>query len=831
VHRALANAAQDWVAADRNDDLLFRGTRLAAALDVADAHPAEINPLERDFLGASRAHQDVELRTAQRTTHRLRRLTVGLSVVVVVAVVASVFSLAQRSRANRNADRAAQQAVVAEVQRLAVEGRARAAERPDLGLLLAVQARELHPSVETDRELQAALLEMPAGVERVFDFSVRDTWRHDRSYDGRLYVVNGADDTEYRLLDVATGKLVRTLTGAQGGQGQSGLSPNGRWAIAGTGMGLINVWEAATGRRVGALDAGGSGPVYGVFDPSNPDRIYAAAYDGRVLRWDLGSADPTPIEVYRAPALPGRQPGFPPYILRLSRDGTRLGVSSPATQGPSAGPTRVVDTATGALVRTVPGVMGDFSPDGSMVVTAQSDGVRRWNLATGEQAGGPFRDANGKPRVPGPLATYSPDGRFLAVGDFDDRQVLAFDVETGNSVMEPVSSGASYPVPSFTQSGDLLVVRGARGVVIRLGQQDVPPIATVFGRPDVSAMAFTGGGRDRIVTVDALFGSNGLVTSPYEGTQVWDASTGRAVETVNPPEGGEGRFVFPSPDFRRFTDGWAEEIHVYQEGRSEPLGVIPYDPADPPGERWWSPDGRILAVGHINTVDLYRVRHGSLAPVVTLEPAGPTATLDDPGLTMVFTPDSRRLAVVRVGGSDVTLFDTQSGRRQRVTRLGHDLATRAVTISPDGRTLALAVTKPLGGDRSIVMFRDIETGRVRARAKLPVNIASLALIRHGKAFATAEGDGAGHISVVLWNARTFQQIGEAIESSGGFWGLAPTGDGNRLAVGRGRGGTIVWDVDPNLWVRRACKIAGRTLTQEEWKRFLPDRPYDPACRT
>jgi hypothetical protein len=41
---------------------------------------------------------------------------------------------------------------------------------------------------------------------------------------------------------------------------------------------------------------------------------------------------------------------------------------------------------------------------------------------------------------------------------------------------------------------------------------------------------------------------------------------------------------------------------------------------------------------------------------------------------------------------------------------------------------------------------------------------------------------------------------------------------------------IVWDVDPKLWERRACTVAGRTLTQEEWKELLPARSYQPTCR-
>jgi hypothetical protein len=43
------------------------------------------------------------------------------------------------------------------------------------------------------------------------------------------------------------------------------------------------------------------------------------------------------------------------------------------------------------------------------------------------------------------------------------------------------------------------------------------------------------------------------------------------------------------------------------------------------------------------------------------------------------------------------------------------------------------------------------------------------------------------------------------------------------------GSLVVWNGDATTWKQRACSVAGRTLTEEEWERFLPGRPYDPAC--
>jgi hypothetical protein len=43
----------------------------------------------------------------------------------------------------------------------------------------------------------------------------------------------------------------------------------------------------------------------------------------------------------------------------------------------------------------------------------------------------------------------------------------------------------------------------------------------------------------------------------------------------------------------------------------------------------------------------------------------------------------------------------------------------------------------------------------------------------------------------------------------------------------GRG--AIWDVRPQMWARRACEVAGRTLNRTEWQDALPERDYAPAC--
>ena len=55
-------------------------------------------------------------------------------------------------------------------------------------------------------------------------------------------------------------------------------------------------------------------------------------------------------------------------------------------------------------------------------------------------------------------------------------------------------------------------------------------------------------------------------------------------------------------------------------------------------------------------------------------------------------------------------------------------------------------------------------------------------------------------------------------------------DGKLLAVAGVNERGMLWDVDPAVWRERACAIAGRNLSREEWKLYLPSgTPYRATC--
>ena len=57
-------------------------------------------------------------------------------------------------------------------------------------------------------------------------------------------------------------------------------------------------------------------------------------------------------------------------------------------------------------------------------------------------------------------------------------------------------------------------------------------------------------------------------------------------------------------------------------------------------------------------------------------------------------------------------------------------------------------------------------------------------------------------------------------------------DDPTVLVSAGLDGAVwQWDVSLATWQQRACVIAGRDLTAQEWHRYVGDEPYRSTCST
>ena len=162
LHAHLLETARDWNAHGRDPGGLYRGTRLTAAIEWADAHGDLLDAVEREFLRASERHAEEEARRRRTQHRRLIALLAGVLSLLVIAVIAGVIAASQRESARNEA-------------RIAV-GRALSLEagtqsRPDVAMLMAREAVRLDPSPQSDSVLLGTLLRNPR-VVRAFPIPV-----------------------------------------------------------------------------------------------------------------------------------------------------------------------------------------------------------------------------------------------------------------------------------------------------------------------------------------------------------------------------------------------------------------------------------------------------------------------------------------------------------------------------------------------------------------------------------------------------------------------------------------------------------------------------------
>ena len=78
-----------------------------------------------------------------------------------------------------------------------------------------------------------------------------------------------------------------------------------------------------------------------------------------------------------------------------------------------------------------------------------------------------------------------------------------------------------------------------------------------------------------------------------------------------------------------------------------------------------------------------------------------------------------------------------------------------------------------------------------------------------------------------WDGRTGAFLGAV--GVGDEGSVAFTEDGRSLRVADSSGRVRTWDLDPAAWRAAACRMAGRPLTEQEWRSHMPTRPFQPVC--
>ncbi len=103
LHAHLRVAAHEWKARGRDPGELYRGARLAAAIEFRSQHAGRTDRLEREFIAASQLEAERETGRQRAQNRRLRALLIGAGVLLVLTVVAGVVAVLGARRASSDA--------------------------------------------------------------------------------------------------------------------------------------------------------------------------------------------------------------------------------------------------------------------------------------------------------------------------------------------------------------------------------------------------------------------------------------------------------------------------------------------------------------------------------------------------------------------------------------------------------------------------------------------------------------------------------------------------------------------------------------------------------
>jgi DNA-binding SARP family transcriptional activator/WD40 repeat protein len=790
LHAHLMHAAREWSRDDRDRGGLYRGARLASALEWRAAHEPELNAIEHQFLDASRAANERERR-------RIKLVLAGVLALLVLTAGAALLALDQRGRARA-------QTRTAEAQRLGAQ--ALNADTVDFSLLLARQAVALADRPATEANLLNALRRSPAAVG-VIRPGLSSLVAIARPAGGEALAVSDANGA-VAFLDPAGRRrlaLHRSPAGSLGGPLVS--APDGtRVAVAGFDSegGYVDLFDPRTRRHVAKtrLNIYYAQVESAVFTPDSRELLVQAVDDetanriwrvdartGRLLRID----DPAAHDETQGS---GPMPDAGSRLLGFA--GSRL-----VTYGVAGGIAELRNATTLRSERRLPfsGRVAELNPALGLVACGGDDGaVRLLDLRSGR-----MRTADGRHDAPVTALAFSADGRRLVTAGRDE-QLIVWDT-VGGVATETLQARGAGIIDDLTVApdGSTAYSAGRDGTVVTWdlrGDRRLERTLLVDGRPLGGQRLVTSARGDWFVVVDR-----------QGSIDVFESRTLRHTGRI-PLEGRHrSQAAAISPDGRTLavTD-LAGRVGFWDLGTRRPLAAPLYAHAgDGYPEATFSGDGRWLVTGGGGDIlRLWDARRQTMrdsfifsgAEDLSLNPEGTllaaTLLIDDfaGGLQLISVPDLE--TVRRVPAPRGTL----------------------ARFTPDGRSL-------IYGDREgRVWIYDTRTWKPRAT---PLFVSSPILTAEfspdGRRLATTSADG----EVRLWDVESGRPVaGAPPRARSDPTGAGFIDGGRQMAVLHDRAGSA-WDLSPATWARHACAVAGRTLTRAEWESALPDQGYAPAC--
>jgi WD40 repeat protein/serine/threonine protein kinase/DNA-binding SARP family transcriptional activator len=810
LHRHLTEAAQEWEALGREQSELYRGARLAQALEWAPGHQADMNSLEHEFLQAAQdaakqeesereAQRQRELEAAQRlaeaerrraaeeavTARRLQRrsviLTMALFAAGILAVVAFGFSqqAIQNARkaaefslsANQNASNAQTAEAVANVQRATAQAASTQAIANEATATVAQgQALESEATAQADFA-RAESQRLAVEAIRLLDHGGNSELVALLSL--RSLQIGYSPEGDTALLGAMTLDYPRLILSQPGAVDAVAFSPDGRHALTGSrNPNTVQLWDLQTGKIVLTFE-GHTGPVVSV--AFSPDGKYAltASEDTTARLWDAQTGHE--IRQFAGHTQIVQSAVFSPegkFVLTGSRDGTA----------------RLWDAQTGAELRTFTGHKGmvlstSFSPDGRYALTGSDDHTARlWDIQTGRTLQTFVGHTDRVLSV-----AFSPDGQYVLTGSYDNTARL-WGAHTGKELLRFVGHTLGVTSVAFSPDGQYVLTgsgdNSARLWDVHTGKELRRLNSHVTG--GITSVAFSPDGHQ------ALTGGND------QTIRLWDLSNlpglpqfiGHTSNILSVTFSPDGRYVL--------TGGNDMTARLWDARTGAPLRV--FAATDIVQSVAFSPNGQYVAAAAWNGITrVWDAQTGDLVRQVDADAA----------LVVAFSPDDQYLLTSGWGGV-LHIWNLQTGADVRQFA-GHTTLLYSVTFSPDAKYLLTG-----SYDRTAKLW-DFQTGTVlRTFSGHTDGINDVAFSHDGKYVLTASLD----TTAKLWDAQTGAELRTFTGHTGIVWSAEFSPDDKYVVTSGGDNSVRLWDPQTGKELRRFVNPAG-----VESVAFSPDGKY------